>query len=111
MQTYKAHYEGLSSDVRAENVNPYLKVVQGRYRKYLKKLATATEKQEKLKAQGKAEDTDTLALQRDLEMQLEEIHYLTVEFQKWDETRVAEESKKEEVRPATPPPQVDEDQI
>jgi len=45
-------------------------------------------------------------------MQLEEIHYLTVEFQQWDDNRRAEESKKEEPVPeAKEEPKVDLDQI
>ena len=37
-ETYKKYYEQLSEDVRADDVTPYLKVVQKRYRKYYKKL-------------------------------------------------------------------------
>ena len=87
-------------------------MVQKRYRKYFKKLNAASEKKAKLEKEKKPVDADTLASLRDLDMQLEEIHYLTVEFQKWDQKRVAEEAKKEEAVPETPvQPEIDVDQI
>ena len=45
-------------------------------------------------------------------MQLEEIHYLTVEFQQWDKERQAEEAKKATPEPVkSAEPKVDLEQV
>lgn len=75
-------------------------------------MTSAFEKKKKLQEQGAPVDADTLASLRDLNMQLEEIHYLTVEFQKWEVER-EEEIKTLTAPPASPPkePSVDVEQV
>jgi len=61
IKEFNSHYEKLSEEVRHESVNPYLKVVQKRYRKYIKKLNNASEKKRRAEKENKPIDADTLA--------------------------------------------------
>ena len=84
---FKAHYEYLQKAVQEEDVLPFLKTIQKRYRKYFKKLEKANEKILRYRQNNEPADPDTLATQRDLSMQLEELHLISKEYSEFEKTR------------------------